>query len=106
MKNGLIDARFLFASSSFARFAAASVEFVLMAASIVRLLQAQTIVSRTLKPSLSWQYPNCRLSQANAPGTPRFSGGVQCRPLQPVVRPQLPETLQNTYGTNAFVDRA
>ena len=38
MKNGLIDARFLFASSSLAQFAAASVEFVPMAASVVREL--------------------------------------------------------------------
>ena len=43
-----------------------------MAASVVRLLQAQTTVSRsrTLKSSLSWQYPNCRLSQANAQNEP------------------------------------
>jgi hypothetical protein len=39
MKNGLIDARFLFTHSSLARFAAPSVEFATMAASLVRWLQ-------------------------------------------------------------------
>src|SRR5882724_298751 len=57
MKNGLIDARFLCASSSFARLAAAPVEFVSMAAPIVRLLHAQPTVSRTLRSSLSWLPP-------------------------------------------------
>ena len=35
MKDGLIDVRFLFASSFFTRFAAASAEFVLMVASFL-----------------------------------------------------------------------
>ena len=71
MKNGLIDVRFLFAPSSLARFAAASVEFVPMTASIVRLVQGATTASRTVKASLRKRDPICRLSQANVSAEPR-----------------------------------
>jgi hypothetical protein len=50
MKNGLIDTRVLFASSPLARFTLASVEFVPIAAAMVRLLQAQTFVLEIRRP--------------------------------------------------------
>src|SRR5688572_4962428 len=71
MKDGLIDIRFLFDSSSFARFAAPSVVFVPMAASIVGLLQPQSQRSDCKYFETAWKHSRLELPETRMAIAPR-----------------------------------
>ena len=82
MKDGLIDMRFLFVSSSLVRFAAPFVVFVPMAASIVRLLQAQCQRSDCKYFEIAWKHSRLELPETRMATAPRtnLADRLACAP--------------------------